>query len=70
MATSIAALTDQDRVFSVNTYESGDGAPEGDYTVTFMWGQYNLACGSYGGPDKLKGEGCFYSPGSQSTPVR
>jgi hypothetical protein len=49
------ANTDADGRFKVSTYESGDGIPEGTYSVTFMWGQVNLMTMSYGGPDKLNG---------------
>jgi len=48
-----AAMTDADGKFSVGTYESGDGAPPGEYKLTFMWGQINLVSGRYGPPDKL-----------------
>ena len=49
------ANTDADGKFKVSTYETGDGIPEGTYSVTFMWGQMNLMTMSYGGPDKLDG---------------
>ncbi len=51
--TKISAFTDQEGRFSVGTYESGDGAPAGEYQLTFLWGQWNFS-GRYGGPDKLK----------------
>lgn len=51
--TSVSGYTDETGKFSIGTYESGDGAPEGEYAVTFMWGQYAMN-GRYGGPDKLK----------------
>ena len=54
VATSIACLTDKDGKFSISSYERGDGAPEGEYKVTFYWGQYGL--NGYGGEDKLKKE--------------
>lgn len=41
--------------FSISTYESGDGVPEGEYAVTFEWKQLNLVSMSYGGEDALKG---------------
>ena len=47
------ATTDQDGKFKISTYEDGDGLPEGEYVLTFMWGEYNSISG-YGGPDKLK----------------
>lgn len=52
---SIAAYTDQEGHFSIGTYEGSDGAPEGEYKLSFFWGQTNLMTGQYGGPDKLKG---------------
>lgn len=48
-----STFTDADGAFTIGTYESGDGAPEGDYTLTFMWGTRSLVTGRYGGPDKL-----------------
>lgn len=49
-----STFTDDAGKFSVSTYEQGDGAPEGEYAVTFFWGQLNLVSMQYGGPDKLK----------------
>ena len=54
MPTTSSAFTAQDGTFSISTYESGDGIPEGEYVLTFMWGQMNRLSGAYGGPDKLK----------------
>lgn len=51
---SISGFTDPEGKFSLSTYEAGDGAPEGDYKLTFMWGQRSLMSGGYGAPDKLK----------------
>lgn len=48
------ALTAGNGVFSLSTYESGDGVPPGDYTLTFVWGEMNLLNGQYSG-DKLEG---------------
>ena len=48
-----SAFTDEAGKFEISTYETGDGVPEGDYILTFEWGQWNLISGSYGGPDKL-----------------
>ena len=50
-----AALTDQDGKFAVSTYQSGDGVPEGEYVLTFVWGKFDLISKSYGGADRLKG---------------
>jgi hypothetical protein len=30
-------LVDEDGVFQITTYETGDGAPAGDYSVTVSW---------------------------------
>lgn len=51
--TTISGFTDEQGRFSIGTYESGDGAPEGEYKLTVKWGQWGLN-GRYGGPDKLK----------------
>jgi len=51
----LSAFTDKEGHFEISTYVKGDGIPAGEYTLTFLWGQYNLG-GRYGGPDKLKGK--------------
>lgn len=53
---SISAYTDAEGRFSISTYEGGDGAPAGNYALTFVWGQINLMSGRYGPPDKLNGK--------------
>lgn len=53
VVTSSSAYTKPDGSFSIGTYEAGDGAPPGQYRLTFMWGQINLLSGRYEGPDKL-----------------
>lgn len=45
--------TKEDGSFEISTYESGDGVPEGDYVLTFVWQDFNLFNRSYSGPDKL-----------------
>jgi 5-hydroxyisourate hydrolase-like protein (transthyretin family) len=50
--TMSACFTGKDGKFEVSTYQKGDGVPEGDYTLTFLWGQFNISM-QYGGPDKL-----------------
>ena len=57
------AFTDKDGKFALSTFESGDGVPLGKYKLTFMWGQFNLMNGQYGGPDKLGGK---YRKGADS----
>ena len=46
-------FTDAEGNIRISTYEEGDGAPAGDYNVTFGWQEFNLISRSYGGPDKL-----------------
>lgn len=53
---SISAYTDAEGRFSISTYEGGDGAPIGNYALTFEWGQINLMSGRYGPPDRLNGK--------------
>ena len=52
--TSPSGMTQEGGVFSLNTYETGDGVPVGKYALTFEWGQWNPVSNSFGGPDKLK----------------
>jgi hypothetical protein len=49
------AFTDENGKFEIATYEAADGLPEGEYVLTFMWGELDLISGGYGGPDKLNG---------------
>ena len=46
-------FTDAEGKIRISTYEEGDGAPGGEYNVTFAWQEFNLMTRSYGGPDKL-----------------
>ena len=46
-------FTDAEGKIRISTYEEGDGAPAGDYNVTFAWQEFNLMSRSFGGPDKL-----------------
>ena len=39
--------------FSLSTYEEGDGVPQGEYALTFFWGELNPLSMQFGGPDKL-----------------
>ncbi|MCP4782299.1 MAG: hypothetical protein GY903_22085 [Fuerstiella sp.] len=55
LPTASSAYSTADGGFSIGTYEAGDGAPAGEYKLTFMWGAINLMSGRYDGPDKLKG---------------
>jgi len=53
LPTCSSAMTDDLGKFAVSTYEQGDGVPEGEYAVTFMWGKLNMFSMQYGGPDQL-----------------
>lgn len=57
-----ACITTTEGMFSLSTYESGDGVPVGSYKLIFSWGQINLMNGQYSG-DKFKGK---YSDASKS----
>ena len=46
-------FTDAEGNIRISTYEEGDGAPAGDYAVTFALQEFNLMSRAYGGPDKL-----------------
>lgn len=46
-------FTDADGNIQISTYAQGDGAPAGDYNVTFSWQVLNVMSRSYSGPDKL-----------------
>ena len=50
----VTAYTDAQGKFELASYVAGDGVPEGDYVLTFLWGEMNIISRSYGGPDKLK----------------
>ena len=52
--THSAAMTDDNGKFAVSTYAQSDGVPEGEYAMTFVWGELNLLTMHYGGKDKLK----------------
>jgi hypothetical protein len=40
--------------FEISTYTSGDGMPEGEYALTFVWQKFNTFSRGFQGPDKLK----------------
>ncbi len=50
-----SATTNPEGKFQVSTYRFADGAPPGEYVMTFMWGELNKLSMQYGGPDKLNG---------------
>lgn len=47
-------FTNAEGKLRISTYAEGDGAPAGEYKVTFKWQEYNLISRSFGGEDKLK----------------
>ncbi len=64
--TQSQTYTEKDGKFKISTYKSGDGVPEGDYVLTFYWGELNLMSMTYSGPDKLNER--YQDPAS--SPVR
>ncbi|MGD9858162.1 MAG: carboxypeptidase-like regulatory domain-containing protein [Planctomycetaceae bacterium] len=64
--TTPSGFTDAEGAFQLQTYESGDGIPAGEYTLTFQWGQVDLFSGRYGG-DKFKGK--YSDPKKSDHPV-
>jgi 5-hydroxyisourate hydrolase-like protein (transthyretin family) len=49
------AITGDDGKFQLATYEAGDGAPLGEYKLTFAWQDFSVIAASFSGPDKLMG---------------
>lgn len=47
-------LTDENGKLDFSTYESSDGVPEGEYVLTFTWGEWDDYWKRFSGPDKLK----------------
>jgi len=45
--------TDASGKIRISTYADGDGAPAGEYNVTFSWQEYNAMSRGFAGPDKL-----------------
>jgi hypothetical protein len=62
------AITQESGEFEIATYEPGDGVPQGEYVLTFLWGQRNLVTNSYDGPDKLDGR--YLDPGKSKVRFR
>lgn len=56
ISTNISGFTGPDGSFSIGTYESGDGAPEGSYALTFQWGQWSMSGRYEEEDDRLKGK--------------
>jgi hypothetical protein len=51
----IVGQVDAEGNFALSTYVSGDGAPEGEYTVTITWKQRGGPLNEFVGPDRLEG---------------
>jgi len=51
----IVGQVDDNGNFALSTYVSGDGAPEGDYTITLTWKERGGLMNEFVGPDRLKG---------------
>lgn len=47
------ALTNEEGRFAPSTYETGDGLPNGEYTITVEWRPFNVISNNFSGPDKL-----------------
>ena len=62
------AQTDENGEFQLSTYDTNDGAPDGDYQVFFTWKEASgLLKNQFDGPDRLKG---FYAdPKKELFPV-
>ncbi|MGL4554395.1 MAG: hypothetical protein ACRC33_24800, partial [Gemmataceae bacterium] len=51
------AMADEAGKFKVSTFGSNDGAPAGEYAVTFTWrGRSGLLKNQFDGPDRLNGK--------------
>lgn len=48
--------TDQNGKFALQTYTSGDGAPDGEWALTIAWLTYIKRDSDWGGEDKLKNQ--------------
>lgn len=53
--TETKAITDKEGKFSASTYELNDGAPVGEYTLTFQWLKLNPVSMQFG-DDELRGK--------------
>ena len=53
---SPAAFTDNEGKFKLRTFREDDGAPEGEYKLTFQYGTMNLIMGREYKGDKFKGK--------------
>ena len=50
--TSSSALTDDNGAFAISTYKTGDGAPEGEYVLTFKLQDLSPFSGYHSGPER------------------
>ncbi len=62
------AVTDKDGKFKLSTYEEGDGAPVGEYKLTFVWQKFDAFAARYSGPDKLGGR--YSDPNSSQVTLK
>ncbi len=60
------AVTKEDGTFQLYSYQPGDGAPPGEYTLTFTWQEPQGL--RYGGPDKLKNR--YSNPAKSTFPLK
>jgi len=62
------AMTDENGEFRLATYAAGDGAPAGEYLVTFTWREASgLLKTTFDGPDRLGGR--YQDPKQSQFPV-
>ncbi len=60
----LVTQTDDQGAFSIGTYESSDGLPEGEYKLTFEWIE-----GTMLGPETDKLKGAYSDPEKSEHPV-
>ncbi len=53
MPTFPQGVTDAQGNVVISTYAENDGAPQGEYAVTYVWKEFNVLSRSYSGNDKL-----------------
>jgi hypothetical protein len=60
----VATFTDENGKFSIGTYESKDGLPEGTYALAFIWPEMGIVA-----KDKLKGAYADYKKSEHKVTV-
>jgi len=48
-------LTGEDGKIEFSSYQKADGVPQGEYVLTFTWGEWDDYWKKFSGPDRLKG---------------